>query len=72
MLIDVLFHASINSAFNVFLPIVYPEAAARLIEQLGFVELALIWAVVLLLVAIYGRSLKRQPIHTLKSSIITS
>lgn len=60
LLIDVLFHASINTSFNVFLPIVYPEASLSLIIRLGHVELALTWALALLLIAVYGQGLKRQ------------
>lgn len=57
LLIDVAFHASINSTANLFLPLVYPDASLTLIRELGRVDLILTWLAALLLIAVCGRHL---------------
>lgn len=55
LLLDILFHAAINTTFNVFVPIFYPEASTALIRSLGLIQLALTWIMASALIAIYGR-----------------
>lgn len=68
LFVDVLFHASINTTFNVFLPLFYPDASAQLIHRLSLLELGLTWALALGLVAVCGAATltrtKRKVVHS--------
>lgn len=61
LFVDVLFHATINTTSNVFLPIFYPDLQPTVISTLTHAETGLTWIAVVVVVAYFGpKRLSRQ------------